>query len=63
MRRHYTVQDIMQILSINKTKAYEIITTLNKELEQTGYHIIQGRVSAVYFEKCFDYQEEKHASL
>ena len=50
MRRHYTAQDIMQILSINKTKAYEVIQTLNKELEKMGYHVIQGRVSATYFD-------------
>lgn len=60
MNRHYTVQDVMQILSIGKTQAYEVIKQLNQEMQEMKYHVYPGRVSASYFDKCFNYKEENH---
>lgn len=60
MKNHYTAQDVMQILSISRTQAFEIIKTLNIELHDMGYKTCQGRVSASYFDKCYDYKEENH---
>lgn len=60
MKQHYTVQDVMQILSISRTAAFEIIKVLNSELNDMGYKTCQGRVSANYFDRCYDYKEEKH---
>lgn len=60
MNRHYTAQDVMQILSIGRTQAFAIIAQLNHEMESMGYHTINGRVSAAYFDKCYDYKEENH---
>ena len=42
-------EDIMDLLGVKKTKAYDIIATLNKELEQKGFMTQRGRVSATYF--------------
>ena len=38
------VGDVMEILGISKSKAYEIIRKMNKELEAEGYETIAGRV-------------------
>ena len=56
-KNFYTVQDIMRILSIQKTKAYSIINELNQELINMGYRICKGRVNRTYFERCYCYQE------
>ena len=60
MKRHYTAQDVMQILSIGRTQAFEIIKQLNTEMSAMGYHTYPGRISAAYFDKCYDYKEESH---
>lgn len=44
-----TVQDVMERLSISKASAYQVIKTLNAELEQKGLRTIPGRVSEEYF--------------
>jgi hypothetical protein len=38
------VGDVMEILGISKSKVYEIIRKMNKELEAEGYETIAGRV-------------------
>lgn len=45
----YTAQDIMEMLDIGKTKAYEIIKTLNSELNDKGFITVNGKVSKKYF--------------
>lgn len=45
------VQDVMEILSCSRSKAYEVIAGLNKELEQKGFLFINGRISRRYFEE------------
>lgn len=45
-----TVIDVQQIMSISRSKAYEIISKLNKELEDDGYITVRGKVSRKYFE-------------
>ena len=47
----YRVEDIMHILDVKETKAYEIIRQLNTELEQQGKLTVAGRVSRKYFEE------------
>lgn len=51
--RVYGVNEIKEIFSISDSKAYEIIRKLNQELEEKGYMVMRGRVSADYFEKRF----------
>lgn len=47
----YRVEDVMHILDVKETKAYEIIRQLNTELEQQGKLTVAGRVSAKYFQE------------
>ena len=42
-------KDVSEILGVGTTTAYKIIKRLNSELEEQGYLIIPGRVSAQYF--------------
>ena len=52
-QRFYVATDIMEMLTVKKWKAYEIMKTLNRELEEKGYFTQAGRVSAKYFEQRF----------
>ena len=48
------VEDVMEILGIGQTKAYQIIRKLNQEIEAKGYFKpIAGRVSETYFRERF----------
>ena len=46
-----TVDEIAEILTVSKSKAYEIVRQLNKELEAKGIITVAGRVCTSYFEK------------
>lgn len=52
-QRFYIAADIMEMLSVKKWKAYEIMKQLNNELTEQGYFTQAGRVSAKYFEQRF----------
>lgn len=45
----YRCEDIKKILHIKESKAYKIMHTLNKELEEKGYITVSGRVPKKYF--------------
>lgn len=45
------VTDIMELFNCSRTKAYQIIAELNRELEQKGFLFIRGRISRRYFEE------------
>lgn len=47
----YRVEDVMEMLAIKQTKAYEIIRHLNKELKSKGKITVAGRVSKKYFDE------------
>lgn len=47
----YTVNDVMQMLGVKQTKAYEIIRRMNDELEEMGKLTITGKVNKKYFDK------------
>lgn len=49
MKPIYNVKDVMEILGVGETYAYKVIKTLNKELEESGYLTVRGRVNAKYF--------------
>ena len=52
--RFLYVQDVMYLLNVKSTKAYQIIRQLNKEIEAKGYFKpIAGRVSEKYFRERF----------
>ena len=45
----YNVNDVMFLLNCSKSKSYEIINTMNKELKNKNYYTVSGRVSTSYF--------------
>lgn len=47
----YRVEDVMEMLDIKQTKAYQIIRKLNNELEERGKIVVAGRVSKRYFDE------------
>lgn len=48
---YITANEIMEILGVGRSKAYEIMRVMNEELEQAGYNIIKGKVPVRYFQK------------
>lgn len=50
MSNFVDVNDIMQILEIKKSKAYQIIKDLNAELKKQGYLVVKGKVPKKYFQ-------------
>lgn len=51
------VDDVQKALQISEQKAYDVIRTLNEELNAKGYITIRGRVNKEYFMKRFQYSE------
>ena len=51
------VDDVQKALQISEQKAYDVIRTLNEELNAKGYITIRGRVNKEYFMKRFQYRE------
>ena len=49
----YTVEDIEKITGLKKSKSYELIKTLNMELEKKKINTISGRTSKQYFKKSY----------
>ena len=41
--------EIMSLLSVKRSKAYTIISTLNKELSSLGFITVKGKISKKYF--------------
>lgn len=55
-KRFLNASDISSLMDVSMSKAYKIIKELNNELRKSGYIVVSGRVSRVYFEKkvyCF----------
>lgn len=46
---YITANDIMEILGVGRSKAYEIVRVMNEELENAGYNIIKGESSGQVF--------------
>lgn len=47
----YKVEDVMKMLDVKESKAYQVIKELNDELKVQGKIVIAGRVSAKYFKE------------
>lgn len=45
------VSDVMKLFNCSRSKAYQIIAELNRELEKKGFLFIRGRISRRYFEE------------
>ena len=46
-----TAEEVMDILQVKQSMAYQIIRQLNKELSEMGLITVPGRVDANYFKK------------
>lgn len=48
---YITANEVMGILGIGRSKAYEVVRQMNEELEKAGYNVIKGKVPVRYFQK------------
>ena len=53
-----TAEEVMDILQVKQSKAYQIIRQLNKELSGMGLITVPGHVDANYFKKKLFYEEK-----
>lgn len=55
MNKNYvvTAQDIVDMLGVSKGHAYKIIRQLNRELEDSGYIVVSGKIPRAYWDKKF----------
>ena len=44
-----TAEEVQQILNVSRSKSYQIIRDLNKELKSMGYHTIAGKCPIQFF--------------
>ena len=54
--RYMSYQEVMETLGVWRNKEYQIISSLNAELEKLGLVIINGRLNRQYFEEKFFYK-------
>lgn len=50
-KRFYNVEEVMAMLGVQRSKAYEVIRILNKELKAQGFIVIEGKVAKKYFDE------------
>ncbi len=56
----YTVDDVVNMLGISKSKAYKMVQSYNKELAAKGYITISGKIPKAYLEeKLYGFKPEK----
>ena len=48
-----TAKNIQEMLGVSRSKAYQIIQDLNRELKAQGYITISGKCPVAYFQKKF----------
>lgn len=53
-----TVDEVAEILTVSKSKAYESVRQLNKELKAKGFITVAARVSKTYFNERMYYSKE-----
>ena len=54
MRAQYvTAEDVSKALGISRSKLYQIIRSLNKELKDMGYITVSGKCPVQYFKQKF----------
>ena len=49
MKIFLNADDVAKICEVKKSTAYNIIKTVNKEMEKKGYIVIRGKVNSTYF--------------
>lgn len=58
MNGFLTTEEVMDILQVKQSKAYQIIRQLNKELSERGLITVSVCVDANYFKKKLCYEEK-----
>lgn len=53
MKQFYNAQEVMEMLGVSSSKAYQLIRTMNEELQKAGYLTVRGKVPVAYLEKRF----------
>ena len=51
MKSYFTVNDVIEILGVSRSKAYKVIREMNDQLAAEGYLTVAGKVPRNYFEK------------
>ena len=44
-----TAEEVQKVLDVSRSKSYQIIRELNKELKSMGYHTIAGKCPVSFF--------------
>ena len=52
-KQFYIAKDLQELLSVSESKAYELIRTMNEELQSQGYLTVRGRIPVAYVKKRF----------
>ena len=50
-RQFIGAKEVAEILGVSESKSYGIIRELNKELKESGFITVQGKVSRVFFQE------------
>ena len=48
-----TANEVAEVMGISRTKAYQIVRAMNKELKEMGYFTIAGKCPIQYFKQKF----------
>ena len=48
-----TAEEIQKIMNISRSKSYQIVRDLNKELKEMGYITIAGKCPFIFFKHIF----------
>lgn len=48
-----TADEVQQVLGVSRSKAYQIVQAMNRELKAAGYITIAGKCPIQYFQKKF----------
>ena len=52
-----TVEEVATELRVSKSKAYQVVRHLKKELQKQGYMTVAGRVNTTFFHKKVCYSD------
>lgn len=52
-----TEEEVAQELRVSKSKAYEVVRNLNRELQEMGYLTVADRINTTFFHKKVCYSE------
>lgn len=48
-----TAQEVAEIMGVSRSKAYQIVRAMNRELRNMGYITVSGKCPVQYFKKKF----------